>query len=152
MGGFTSVSKSPAGTVEWFAGSAAPAGYLSCNGAAVSRTTYAALFLAISTTYGAGNGSTTFNIPDLRGEFIRGLDNGRGIDTGRGIGTAQGGQFGSHTHGQSVSNSNAGGTGMPAASNGALLNQTSLTEAQGGTSNSNETRPRNVAMLPCIKF
>lgn len=62
----------PAGAVFAFAGNSDPAGALLCNGAAVSRTTYARLFAAIGTTYGAGNGSTTFNLPDLRGRFIEG--------------------------------------------------------------------------------
>jgi microcystin-dependent protein len=59
----------PVGVVTAFAGSSAPAGYLLCDGAAVSRTTYSALFAIIGTTYGAGNGSTTFNIPDLTGRI-----------------------------------------------------------------------------------
>jgi hypothetical protein len=64
---------SPTGTVIWFAGSTAPEGYLLCNGSAVSRTTYADLFAVIGTTYGAGDGSTTFNLPQLSdGRFIRG--------------------------------------------------------------------------------
>jgi len=73
----------PAGTVHAFAGSVGsiPAGYLLCDGGAVNRSFYCNLFDAIGTTYGVGNGSTTFNLPDLRGEFIRGLDGGRGIDT-----------------------------------------------------------------------
>lgn len=87
------------GRVEAFARSTAPAGWLKCGGQAVSRTTYAALFAAIGTTYGVGDGSTTFNLPDLRGEFVRGLDDGRGVDTGRGLGTGQAGQNAAHTHG-----------------------------------------------------
>ncbi len=81
-----------------FARSTAPSGYLKCNGAAISRTTYAALFSAIGTTFGAGDGSTTFNIPDLRGEFIRGWDDARGVDTSRVFGSWQDGQNLSHTH------------------------------------------------------
>lgn len=57
----------PIGTILEFAGSTAPANYLMCNGQAVSRTEYAELFLVIGTTYGSGNGSTTFNVPDRRG-------------------------------------------------------------------------------------
>ena len=57
----------PVGTVTQYAGAAAPTGYLLCDGAAVSRSTYADLFTLLSTTYGAGDGSTTFNLPDLRG-------------------------------------------------------------------------------------
>ena len=62
----------PAGSIIPFAGSNIPAGYLLCNGAAVSRTTYANLFGVISTLYGAGDGSTTFNLPDLRDRFLEG--------------------------------------------------------------------------------
>lgn len=60
------------GCVVWCAGNITPAGTLYCDGSAVSRTTYAELFSAIGTTYGAGDGSTTFNLPDLRGQFVRG--------------------------------------------------------------------------------
>ena len=58
----------------------APLGYLFCDGSPVSRSTYASLFSAISTNWGSGDGSTTFNIPDLRGEFLRGLDTTEGND------------------------------------------------------------------------
>ena len=64
----------PPGTVAAFAGSAAPEGWLLCDGSAVSRTTYADLYAAIGTTYGAGNGSTTFALPDLRGRVPAGAN------------------------------------------------------------------------------
>lgn len=73
----------PTGAIMTFAMSAAPAGWLYCNGQQVSRTTYAGLFSVIGTSYGIGNGTTTFNVPDLRGEFIRGWDDGRNIDKNR---------------------------------------------------------------------
>jgi prepilin-type N-terminal cleavage/methylation domain-containing protein len=84
----------PAGTIISYAGNITmlkpiPSGWLLCDGHAVLRTTYPALFSAIGTTYGAGDGSTTFNLPDLRGEFIRGFDNGRGVDSGRTLGSWQ---------------------------------------------------------------
>lgn len=88
----------PAGTVMHFARNTAPPGYLKCNGAAVSRTAYAALFAAIGTTFGAGDGFTTFNVPDLRGEFIRGWDDGRGVDGNRPFGSGQEMQLQSHNH------------------------------------------------------
>lgn len=65
----------PAGTVLPYAGDTAPAGFLLCDGAAVSRTTYAALFAVVQSRFGAGDGSTTFNLPDLRGMFVRGATN-----------------------------------------------------------------------------
>jgi len=110
----------PAGTVVAFAGVLGgavtpPAGWLLCDGRAVSRTTYAALFGAIGTTAGAGDGATTFNLPDYRGYFLRGLDSemtpsrdpdvaGRtalnsGGSTGASVGTLEADAFASHTHG-----------------------------------------------------
>ena len=86
------------GMIAAFAANVIPTGWLKCNGAAVSRTTYANLFARIGTIYGAGDGSTTFNLPDLRGETIRGWDDARGVDSGRAIGSWQDGQNVSHTH------------------------------------------------------
>ena len=140
-------SISNAGEVSMFARNTAPAGWLKANGAAVSRTTYAALFAAIGTTFGVGNGSTTFNVPDLRGEFIRGWDDGRGVDSGRVFGSAQAGEIQSHTHNVTYgSASNTSSVDPSRLSNGGLT--TVATAATGGT----ETRPRNVALLSCIKF
>ena len=73
------VAATPSGAILQFAGSTAPDGWLICNGATVSRSTYANLFAAISTTYGAGNGSTTFQIPDLRGRVPVGAGQGSGL-------------------------------------------------------------------------
>lgn len=98
----------PSGTVLYFAGRTAPAGWLKANGAAVSRTAYAALFAAIGTTYGAGDGRSTFNLPDLRGEFLRGWDDGRGVDAGRVFGSAQAHALQSHQHGLAVAADAAG--------------------------------------------
>jgi microcystin-dependent protein len=67
------VYNTPAGSVTAFAGSSIPTGYLNCDGSAVSRETYASLFDAIGTTWGAGDGSTTFNLPDLRSATLRGV-------------------------------------------------------------------------------
>lgn len=82
----------PIGGVIAYAGINVPAGFFECNGQAVSRTTYADLFAAIGTTYGAGDSSTTFNLPDMRDEFIRGKS-----DT-RPLGNKQAASFASHTH------------------------------------------------------
>jgi len=68
----------PPGVIKSYAGTVIPAGYLTCDGTAVSRTTYARLFAAIGTTYGSGDGSTTFNLPDLRGRAIAAVDAGSG--------------------------------------------------------------------------
>lgn len=144
------------GTVAHFAASTAPAGWLKCNGAAVSRTAYAALFAAIGTAYGVGDGATTFNLPELRGEFLRALDDGRGIDTGRAIGSAQAGQMSSHVHTQNTT----GGYESPQTSAVYFQARQNVdggpralsTAAAGGTENASENRPRNVALLACIKF
>lgn len=83
----------PIGAVQPYAGASAPTGWLMCNGQAVSRTTYAGLFAIIGTAFGAGNGTTTFNVPDLRGEFMRGVDAGRNVDPGRTLGSWQKGSM-----------------------------------------------------------
>ena len=161
------------GSVLPFAMNSAPAGWLKANGAAVSRSTYANLFSAIGTTYGAGNGSTTFNLPDLRGEFIRGFDDGRGVDAGRTIGSAQGDDNKAHTHTGSAASAGAhthgietytaSGVGVPAytRSNGGSNNTTGQTNSAGAHTHTltidsggggAEARPRNIALLYCIKF
>lgn len=95
----------PPGVMTGYAGATAPAGWLLCTGAAVSRTTYSALFAAIGTTYGAGDGSTTFNLPDTRGRVLAGLDNMGGTaanrltTAGSGVnGAALGAAGGAETH------------------------------------------------------
>lgn len=150
------------GSIGLFAQSTPPTGWLKANGAAVSRTTYAALFNAIQTTWGAGDGSTTFNIPDLRGEFFRAWDDGRGVDSGRSFATAQLDSF--QGHGRLVEGGEAGtggfatipytvtaiGTTRNPATN---LTLTAYTDGGYGTPRySTETRPRNVALLACIKY
>lgn len=80
----------PAGSVIAFAGSTAPSGYLHCDGSVVSRTTYADLFAAIGTAHGSGDGSTTFNLPDYRGRFLRGWSNGQTRDPNKATRTAMG--------------------------------------------------------------
>ena len=99
-----SADKTDIGMIVMSGNNAAPSRgtWLKCDGTAVRRTTYAGLFAKLSTTYGAGNGSTTFNLPDFRGVVPRGLDEGRGLDTGRALSNAvQADQNKSHTHGAS---------------------------------------------------
>lgn len=155
----------PTGFITFWPASTAPAGWLKCNGATVSRADYAGLFAVIGTTYGAGDGSTTFKLPDLRGEFLRFLDDGRGIDAGRAIGSAQAGQNAAHSHGLEIWALTAGsGTanGNQIASRGPSSttpagwqtvassdNYGSMRIASAGGA---ENRPRNVAMLPIIKY
>ena len=80
---FVAVQASPIGMITAFAGSTAPTGWQLCYGQAISRTTYANLFSVLGTTYGLGDGSTTFNLPDLRGRTVAGVDNMGGTDAGR---------------------------------------------------------------------
>ena len=90
----------PVGSVFNLATTTVPTGFLECNGAAISRSTYAALFATISTTWGTGDGSSTFNLPDLRGQFVRGGANtktGTG-DDGRSFASTQSDQNKSHNH------------------------------------------------------
>lgn len=119
VGGQTAEMLAPPGAVIHFARSTAPSGWLEANGAAVSRSQYAALFTAIGTTYGAGNGSSTFNLPDLRGMFHRSWDAGRGIDPGRGFGSSQGSANLSHAHsgGTSAAGSHSHGGSTSVAGN-----------------------------------
>lgn len=150
----------PAGAVMAFGMSTVPANWLECNGAAVNRTTYATLFAAIGTTWGAGDGSTTFNLPDLRGEFIRGWDHGKGTDTGRALASSQADELESHSHLNGVADDSAvtfvyGGstTAIPGSATQAYstsataLTHQGITSTTGGT----ETRPRNIALMYCIK-
>jgi phage-related tail fiber protein len=162
-------NSTPAGTVIHVARNSAPSGYVKANGAAVSRTTYAALFAAIGTTFGAGDGATTFNLPDLRGEFIRGWDDGRGVDSGRAIGTAQldqmqkitgqtkytlgsnGGFTGAFT-GVDNAAGTGGGFGSVYAYGSTVFDSSASPNARVSSTTSGETRARNVALLACIKF
>jgi phage-related tail fiber protein len=140
----------PAGTIIWFGASTAPTGYLKANGAAVSRTTYADLFTAIGTTFGVGDGSTTFNVPDGRGEFFRGWDDGRGVDSGRAFGSTQTDVIKNHTHTLNAAICDDGGVVYNVSGGG----RGSAVYATGNNSSGSsvETRPRNLALLACIKF
>lgn len=138
------------GEVAFFARSTTPSGWLKANGAAVSRTTYAALFAAIGTTFGAGDGRTTFNLPDMRGEFVRGVDDGRNVDDGRRLGTFQADGIKTHTINVPDSNSLGGNMGVwYYGERGGASNSGHNTITYNGEK---ETRPRNIALLACIKY
>lgn len=149
------------GQVGFFALNSAPTGWIKANGAAVSRTTYASLFSTIGTSFGVGDGSTTFNVPDLRGYFPRGWDDSAGVDSGRSFGTSQADAFQGHGHQHYVDSGIAAGFsgigGRYADGSGlgprtdTIRNPINLTGY--GTANfSSETRPKNIALLACIKF
>ena len=145
LGGVGSGGSVETGMVMTASNGVISAGFLECNGATLSRSTYSSLFSAIGTIYGAGDGSTTFRIPDLRGEFIRGVDSGRGVDIGRNIGTFQADDFKAHSHkfiGGGFQNGGASG----AYGDGGSYNQD--TTVVGAA----DTRPRNIAMMFVIKY
>ena len=171
---FATIGGVPTGAVFYFAANTAPTGFLKADGTAVSRTTYAALFAITGTTYGVGNGSTTFNLPDLRGEFIRGWDDGRGVDASRAFGSAQGyatakpqtttatrllGDGTTTTIDASTTNPSAIGftrvskttEGVTAGTIDSTGSGQEIDVLQGVTGDA-ETRPRNVALLACIKY
>jgi microcystin-dependent protein len=155
------------GQVVYFARNTAPEGWLKCNGATISRTTYAELFNAIGTTFGAGDGST-FGLPDLRGEFIRGWDDGRGVDTGRAFGVSQGDSTklpntsfttdnpGDHSHGYYRPNGKLPQSGSATS---CYVSEAYRSTGEAGAhihtitgGGDSETRPKNVALLACIKY
>ncbi|KKA05399.1 hypothetical protein VP02_23185 [Pseudomonas ogarae] len=132
--GMTKDTGSDVGDIKVVATAEPPQGWLKCNGALVSRAQYAALFAAISTRFGAGDGSTTFALPDLRGEFVRGWDDGRGIDSGRVLGAGQAGQNATHIHTATAANAGAHTHTLSAtaASGGAHTHTLSATAAADG--------------------
>lgn len=166
----TLVSK--VGEIAFFARNTPPQGWLECNGANLNRSVYSTLFNVIGTTFGYYS-STTFKIPDLRGQFIRGWDNGVGIDNGRVFGSTQGDAIRNITGSFDIrSTSGSGGNITILNSSGAMSETTdglaSLgTYSPGGTTRSrnrvtfsaaevvptsNENRPRNTALLAAIRY
>ena len=162
----------PAGAIGMFAMATPPAGWMKANGMVLPRSVYAQLFAAIGTTYGAGDGASTFALPDLRGEFIRGGDDGRGIDAGRGFGSTQLDAIGTPatasnyrqpiaflvttTRTPQFPGSDAVDGLQNISVNGAFsLGQDLVTPnsiSRTSLSTAKETRPRNVAQLACIKY
>lgn len=149
----------PIGTVLQVASTNVPSGWLSCDGSAISRETYSNLYAVVGDSFGEGDGATTFNVPDLRGVFVRIWDNGAGNDpdaasrtalntggaTGDNVGSYQADEYESHTHQYSAFAAGATyelslGTGVASAAPD--------TVASGG----NETRPKNVYLNAIIKY
>ena len=150
----------PVGAVFYMANSVVPYGYLEANGQAVSRTTYADLWQYLGSP-NTGDGSTTFNVPDLRGEFVRGWDHGRGIDTNRELRTVQYSQNLEHNHAIPGDDQLAfadGYGGWTASSRGTFPYDARSSYGGGGTiwntttEGGGESRPRNVALMPIIKW
>jgi len=166
----------PAGVVSSYAGAVVPAGWLLCNGAAVSRTTYAGLFAAIGTTWGSGDGSTTFNLPNLVEKFEVGAGGAYALAANGGaayvaLTTAQmpshnhpasASAVGNHTHGISKTDGDVPATGIfpsvgdvrkateqsdPAGAHGHTI-----TVNAAGSGDAHENRPPYVALNKIIKY
>lgn len=175
--GSADINATPAGAIQFFAMETAPVGWLKANGAEISRTLYANLFAAIGTTFGSGDGKTTFNLPDLRGEFLRGWDDGRRLDKKRLMGSTQNQQILDHSHNMeawtssingliskdtTITNSIWGGIPVVMGDGGVMysdkvgisINPNYRVVGTRGVQDGagEENRPRNVALLACIKI
>jgi microcystin-dependent protein len=167
----------PAGSVQAFMGTAAPAGWLFCDGSAVSRTTYADLFAAMGSACGSGDGINTFNLPDLRGQFLRGVDGGAGRDpdtgartamasggnAGDAVGSIQVEQIQSHTHlvtdpghvhtlNQVALAAGAANVSIPTGGGPGINTSSATTGLTNQNAGGNETRPINAYCYYIIKI
>jgi phage-related tail fiber protein len=163
-----SLNGNPAGAIIAYGGTSAPSGYLICDGSAISRTTYSALFSAIGTAFGSGDGATTFNLPDFRGRFLRGYDGSAGNDpdkatrtamnsggnTGNNLGSVQDDTFQNHQH----DGSEYAGGGDPMIEhnlgNGVYHPDypTGFVVQNPGIKTGTETRPKNAYVNYIIKY
>jgi microcystin-dependent protein len=154
-------SSAPAGAIVAYSGTVAPSGWLLCNGQSVSRTTYAGLYTVIGNSFGSGDGSTTFHLPDFRGRFLRGLDGTANIDpdkatrtamntggnVGNNLGSVQADDFKSHTHGYTTNSWTDNDQDGSGPGNGMGWPSGQSVGATGG----NETRPVNVYVTWIVK-
>lgn len=155
------------GAVMAFAMPEAPEGWLACDGEEISRTEYARLFERISIIFGEGDGETTFNLPDLRGLFVRGWDNAGQIDPEREFATGQYDQIQTHSHSTSlfadkviIAKAGAKHVGKGRRtwySDEKIAQYLEITQPTSASSENpirygHETRPKNIALLYCIKY
>ena len=168
------------GVMGLFLGTTPPPGWLKLNGATLSRTTYADLWAYANASnntvaeaswssnwgkFSTGDGSTTFRLPDLRGEFLRMWDDGRGVDSGRAIGSYVADTLQGHAHmyywanvGPVIGGSGAGVyVDQKASPNPVELTPNRVREVVSndpyGTARvSSETKPRSISVMPCIKY
>lgn len=164
----------PVGTVMPYAGATAPSGFLLTDGSAVSRTAYPALFAAIGTTYGSGDGSTTFNLPNTQGIFVKGAGSQTisSVNYSGTLGAKQTDQFQGHKHsisdpghdhgvsaqwtasspyGGGSGNLNYGGT-TASATTGVTVENPSNDGSNGSPRTGAETRPANISLHYIIKY
>lgn len=155
----------PVGTTIWVNGLNVPPGFLQENGGLVSRATYPALYAFAAASgnivsealwsvghsggFSTGDLATTFRLPDSRGEFIRGYDGGRGVDAGRVIGSNQADMLKDHTHTYQQA---AAGAQKPNGTGSTPYDNSSAAASGSASIGGAETRPRNIAKMPCIKF
>jgi microcystin-dependent protein len=151
----------PTASLQHYAGDTAPTGWLICDGAAVSRTTYADLFAKVGIRFGSGDGTTTFNLPDGRGRVIRMVDGSAGRDpdsaartamntgglAGNNIGSVQDDQLKSHNHTVGLVLVGASGVGIQSNSGLEAVGATLTSSSTGG----NETRMKNFNLNLLIK-
>ena len=157
--------------IAYFPMATAPIGWLVCDGTSYVTSAWPELFGAIGTTFGTGKnsvGDTTFCVPDMRGQFIRGVDAGANVDPGRTLGTKQPDTIqnitGEYIGSATIANAGHNGTGAiyttgDHSRNGGYngggnqaTNQRIVMDASRSVRTSNETRPKNIALLPCIKI
>ncbi len=150
----------PVGSVISFAGENIPENYLICDGSEISRTEYSELFTALGESWGAGDGSSSFNLPDLRGQFIRGVDGSADVDpnkenrtaihtggnTGNNVGTYQQDEFKNHNHTMERGTNMTGGYNAPCWAVD-LTSGSFQTDYSGG----DETRPKNAYVYFIIR-
>ena len=176
---FTVAEGSMVGQIALFPANVAPGGWLKANGVILSRATYSSLWAFANASgnivsdatwaaangptgsFSTGDGSTTFRVPDLRGEFLRCWDDARGVDSGRAIGSFQADAMQGHLH-QPLTGSTFWGNGgsvgsaQPVGNTFAVTGGTTGTAVTDGTNGTPrtaaETRPLNFALLACIKF
>lgn len=151
----------PSATVSAYMADTAPVGWLLCDGVAYSRTTYASLFALVGVRFGSGDGTTTFNVPDLRGRFLRGVDAGSNRDpdaasrtamntggaTGNNLGTVQDDAMLAHTHSYLIA---TGGQFPSTSAQTGTPNAGSYNTSSAGSST--ETRPKNASVQYIIKY
>ncbi|MGE8451811.1 MAG: tail fiber protein [Pseudomonadales bacterium] len=145
------MSALPVGAMVPFPKGTVPAGFLEVDGSVQSSATYPDLAAYLGATFNTGSeGAGNFRLPESRGEFLRGWDHGRGVDAGRGLGSWQADEFKSHTH--SVKDTSSAGNVFDSwvygdTGNGVTEDENLRTNPSGGV----ETRPRNLAVMWCIK-